>query len=389
MIFKDEFNKCCSDINVPDSIYRDTLDNIYKQTTDAAGQTQRNRHCIRYIRQSVYNIHHNRHHTPLRVTAAIACAVVISVTTVTGISSLRQRNGNDGGIGGIYAEPVYNAVGIKPFTVLAGPSNEAVTKNGITISPIPMNTCGTGNAASDMIYDFSAIPDSWTIKGIYDVNLSVFGSNINRIEYLSSSSNFIFLLADTDDTGSIVFSSAGTSFSIGISDIESSDIRLSAPNGSFATDNDIYIALITNGEQLAKDDLAADITACVTFDDGSISINRYRLAAADRTMNNNSINIKLETDYAEAASLAAQEALKKAEAVEQAKSDAAEEAVNRAKAAEQAEIERMKQDYSRQAEIARMKQEAVSISESIAREKASIAKENALKQLATATKPSN
>ncbi len=121
MIFKDEFNKCCSDINVPDSIYRDTLDNIYKQTTDAAGQTQRNRHCIRYIRQGVYNIHHNRHHTPLRVTAAIACAVVISVTTVTGISSLRQRNGNDGGIGGIYAEPVYNAVGIKPFTVLAGP----------------------------------------------------------------------------------------------------------------------------------------------------------------------------------------------------------------------------------------------------------------------------
>ena len=372
MNFKNEFNKCCSDINVPDSIYSDTLDNIYKQTTDAAGQTQR-----------------NRHHTPLRVTTAIACAIVIAVITVTGVSSLRQRNVNDGGIGGIYPEPVYNAIGIKPFTVLAGSSNEAVTKNGITISPIPMNTCGTGNAASDTIYDFSAIPDSWTIAGIYDVNLSVSGSNISRIEYLSSSSNFIFLLADTDDTGSIVFSSAGTSCSIGISDIESSDIRLFAPNGSFATDNDIYIALITNGEQLAKDDLAADITACVTFDDGSISVNRYRLTAGDSNVNNNSINIKLETDYAEAASLAAQEALDEADAIERVKADAALEAVNRAKAAEQAEIERMKQDYSRQAEIARMKQEAVSISESIAREKASIAKENALKQLATAIQPAN
>lgn len=42
MNFKDEFNKCCSNINVPDSIYRDTLDNIYKQTTDAAGQAKMN-----------------------------------------------------------------------------------------------------------------------------------------------------------------------------------------------------------------------------------------------------------------------------------------------------------------------------------------------------------
>lgn len=385
MNFRDEFNKCCSDINVPGSIYRDTLDNIYKQATGAAGQAKMNTSIIKRIRTNTQN----RSRTPLHVTAAIACAVVIAVITVTGVSSLRQPNGNDGGIGGIYPEPVYNAIGIKPFTVLAGPFNEAVTKNGITISPVPMNTCGTGNAASDTIYDFSAIPDSWTIKGIYDVNLSVSGSNISRIEYLSSSSNFIFLLADTDDTGSIVFSSAGTSCCIGISDIESSDIRLSAPNGSFATDNDIYIALITNGEPPAKDDLAADITACVTFDDGSISVNRYRLAAGDNTMNNNSINIKLETDYAEAASLAAQEALDKADAIEHVRADAAEEAVNRAKAAEQAEIERMKQDYSRQAEIARMKQEAVSISESIAREKASIAKENALKQSASAAQHSN
>lgn len=385
MNFRDEFNKCCSDINVPDSIYRDTLDNIYKQTADAAGQAKMNASIMKCIRTNTQN----RSRTPLHVTAAIACAVIIAVITVTGVSSLRQCNGNDGGIGGIYPEPVYNAIGIKPFTVLAGPFNEAVTKSGITISPVPMNTCGTGNAASDTIYDFSAIPDSWTIKGIYDVNLSVSGSNISRIEYLSSSSNFIFLLADTDDTGSIVFSSAGTSCCIGISDIESSDIRLSAPNGSFATDNDIYIALITNGEPLAKDDLAADITACVTFDDGSISVNRYRLAAGDNTMNNNSINIKLETDYAEAASLAAQEALDKADAIEHVRADAAEEAVNRAKAAEQAEIEHMKQDYSRQAEIARMKQEAVSISESIAREKASIAKENALKQSASAAQHSN
>lgn len=385
MNFRDEFNKCCSDINVPGSIYMDTLDNIYKQTADAAGQAKMNTSIMKRIMANMQS----RSRTPLHVTAAIACAVIIAVITVTGVSALRQRNGNDGGIGGIYPEPVYNAIGIKPFTVLAGPFNEAVTKNGITISPVPMNTCGTGNAASDTIYDFSAIPDSWTIKGIYDVNLSVSGSNISRIEYLSSSSNFIFLLADTDDTGSIVFSSAGTSCCIGISDIESSDIRLSSPNSSFATDNDIYIALITNGDQLAKDDLVTDITACVTFDDGSISVNRYRLAAGDSTMNNNSINIKLETDYAEAASLAAQEALDKADAIEHVRADAAEEAVNRAKAAEQAEIERMKQDYSRQAEIARMKQEAVSISESIAREKASIAKENALKQSASAAQRSN
>ena len=385
MNFRDEFNKCCSDINVPGSIYMDTLDNIYKQTADAAGQAKMNTSIMKRIMANMQS----RSRTPLHVTAAIACAVIIAVITVTGVSALRQRNGNDGGIGGIYPEPVYNAIGIKPFTVLAGPFNEAVTKNGITISPVPMNTCGTGNAASDTIYDFSAIPDSWTIKGIYDVNLSVSGSNISRIEYLSSSSNFIFLLADTDDTGSIVFSSAGTSCCIGISDIESSDIRLSSPNSSFATDNDIYIALITNGDQLAKDDLVTDITACVTFDDGSISVNRYRLAAGDSTMNNNSINIKLETDYAEAASLAAQEALDKADAIEHVRADAAEEAVNRAKAAEQAEIERMKQDYSRQAEIARMKQEAVCISESIAREKASIAKENALKQSASAAQRSN
>lgn len=385
MNFRDEFNKCCSDINVPGSIYRDTLDNIYKQTADADRQAKMNTSIMKRIRANMQS----RSRTPLHVTAAIACAVIIAVITVTGVSALRQRNGDGGGIGGIYPEPVYNAIGIKPFTVLAGPFNEAVTKNGITISPIPMNTCGTGNAASDTIYDFSAIPDSWTIKGIYDVNLSVSGSNISRIEYLSSSSNFIFLLADTDDTGSIVFSSAGTSCCIGISDIESSDIRLSSPNSSFATDNDIYIALITNGDQLAKDDPAADITACVTFDDGSISVNRYRLAAGDSTMNNNSINIKLETDYAEAASLAAQDALDKADATRQAGADAAEEAVNRAKAAEQAEIERMKQDYSRQAEIARMKQEAVCISESIARENASIAKENALKQSASAAQRSN
>lgn len=375
MNFKDEFNKCCSNINVPDSIYRDTLDNIYKQTTDAAGQAKMNTSIMKRIRTNMQN----RSRTPLRVTAAIACAVIIAVITVTGVAALRQLNKNDGCIGGIYPEPVYNAVGIKPFTVLAGPSSEAVTKRGITISPIPMNTCGTGNAASDTIYDFSALPDSWTIAGIYDVNLSVSGSNISRIEYLSSSDNFIFLPADTDDTGSIVFSSAGTSYSIVISDIES----------SFAADDCIYIALITNGKALEEEDPAADITACVTFDDGSISVNRYRLAAGDSTMNNNSINIKLETDYAEAASLAAQDALDKADATRQAGADAAEEAVNRAKAAEQAEIERMKQDYSRQAEIARMKQEAVCISESIARENASIAKENALKQSASAAQRSN
>lgn len=373
MNFKDEFNKCCSNINVPDSIYRDTLDNIYKQTTDAAGQANMNTSIMKRIRTNMQN----RSRTPLRVTAAIACAVIIAVITVTGVSALRQLDKNDGGIGGIYPEPVYNAVGIKPFTVLAGPSSEAVTKSGITISPIPMNTCGTGNAVSDTIYDFSALPDSWTIAGIYYVNLSVSGSNISRIEYLSSSDNFIFLPADTDDTGSIVFSSAGTSYSIVISDIES----------SFDADDGIYIALITNGEAL--EDPAADITACVTFDDGSISVNRYRLAAGDSTMNNNSINIKLETDYAEAASLAAQDALDKADATRQAGADAAEEAINRAKAAEQAEIERMKQDYSRQAEIARMKQEAVCISESIARENASIAKENALKQSASAAQRSN
>ena len=189
MNFKDEFNKCCSNINVPDSIYRDTLDNIYKQTTDAAGQAKMNTSIMKRIRINMQN----RSRTPLRVTAAIACAVIIAVITVTGMSALRQLNKNDGGIGGIYPEPVYNAVGIKPFTVLAGPSSEAVTKRGITISPIPMNTCGTGNAASDTIYDFSALPDSWTIAGIYDVNLSVSGSNISRIEYLSSSDNFIFL----------------------------------------------------------------------------------------------------------------------------------------------------------------------------------------------------
>ena len=313
MNFKDEFNKCCSNINVPDSIYRDTLDNIYKQTTDAAGQANMNTSIMKRIRANMQN----RSRTPLRVTAAIACAVIIAVITVTGVSALKQRNKNDGGIGGIYPEPVYNAVGIKPFTVLAGPSSEAVTKIGITISPIPMNTCGTGNAASDTIYDFSALPDSWTIAGIYDVNLSVSGSNISRIEYLSSSDNFIFLPADTDDTGSIVFSSAGTSYSIVISDIES----------SFDADDGIYVALITNGEALEEEDPAADITACVTFDDGSISVNRYRLAASDSTMNNNSINIKLETDYAEAASLAAQDALDKADATRQAGADAAEEAV--------------------------------------------------------------
>ena len=55
MNFKDEFNKCCSNINVPDSIYRDTLDNIYKQTTDAAGQAKINTSIMKRIRTNMQN----------------------------------------------------------------------------------------------------------------------------------------------------------------------------------------------------------------------------------------------------------------------------------------------------------------------------------------------
>ncbi|MGN0407616.1 MAG: hypothetical protein ACI4EJ_05105 [Bacteroides sp.] len=259
MNFKNAFKKQCSGINVNDDIYNDALNSIYNHDYST---TQEN------TGKSYFA---NKHSRPgHRFIAAVAPVFAAAFIALIIIYALPPDTYSD--IGTDASEALHttgnNTFTIRPFTVLAGPAGEEVTKDGISITEI--------GYIYGRRYDLSEVSNPEKLTAIYDVSLTTRGTGISITEYYSSNSQCIFLLGTPDANGTIVMKELGTTYSTAGSEDSNSSLYLAVRDSS----NDASKSVLSDSAaDSGSQTVTSEISVCVTFTDNSMSLKKCEFSA--------------------------------------------------------------------------------------------------------------